>query len=285
MLNCGLLKSFAMGVAAAMVSMAEAGEKVYWTTPTTIYRANADGSDVFAAVRPHVLYPQDVAADLLHGKVYWANGDNSLFRANLDGSETEAVASFAVVNPFNVDRPLNVDVDAAAGKVYWRTFHGLLERADLDGANRVTLHTIPVPSDSYLASFTGLALDLAAGKVYWSVWIGNTDGYFQRANLDGSNVETINFFSSDPLPQPIPSDVYRPGGMAVDSAAGKLYWTQYTHDARPGRVRRANVDGTNREDLVTIFDTPEAIDVDPSGGLMYFSVTTQYPGGLVDRSG
>ena len=45
----------------------------------------------------------------------------------------------------------------------------------------------------------------------------------------------------------IDSGLVNPRGLAVDSAAGKLYWTDYGSD----RIQRANLDGSEVEDLVT----------------------------------
>jgi hypothetical protein len=44
--------------------------------------------------------------------------------------------------------------------------------------------------------------------------------------------------------------------MAIDAAGGKIYWV----DAATWKVQRANLDGSNAEDLVnTAFDNPASI--------------------------
>ena len=59
----------------------------------------------------------------------------------------------------------------------------------------------------------------------------------QRANLDGSNVETLLTFEN----------LLRfSRGIALDVAGGKMYWADPTRD----RIRRANLDGTEPEDVV-----------------------------------
>jgi len=54
--------------------------------------------------------------------------------------------------------------------------------------------------------------------------------------------------------------------------AAKLYWTD-SDGSSNGRVRRADLDGTDKEDLVlSIFGAPEDIVIDASGGRMYWAV-------------
>jgi hypothetical protein len=60
-----------------------------------------------------------------------------------------------------------------------------------------------------------------------------------RANLsDGSQKEVLIDIQSDPW-------IY--GGLTIDSAGGKMYWTEFDN---PGAVKRANLDGTNVEVLL-----------------------------------
>ena len=82
--------------------------------------------------------------------------------------------------------------------------------------------------------------------MYWS------SKHIQRANLDGSNVETLvrNAYGD---------------GIALDVAGGKMYWTAFL------TIRRANLDGSNVEDLVTELDAPAHIALDVAGGKMYWA--------------
>ena len=58
-----------------------------------------------------------------------------------------------------------------------------------------------------------------------------------RANLDGSGVEAI-----------VTSGLNTPSGIAVNSAEGKVYWTDAGFE---DEIQRANLDGSGVEDLVT----------------------------------
>jgi sugar lactone lactonase YvrE len=61
-------------------------------------------------------------------------------------------------------------------------------------------------------------------------------------------------------------------GIAIDSKAGKIYWTEY----ETGRVRRANLDGSEVETLI-LADGPVGIALDPDAGRIYWTTDGPYP--------
>ena len=85
----------------------------------------------------------------------------------------------------------------------------------------------------------GVAIDVEAGHIYWTnMGAPNADdGSIQRADLDGSNVETV-----------VPAGgTFTPKQLKLDPVEGKLYWA----DREGMRVMRANLDGSEIETLVT----------------------------------
>ncbi len=166
-----------------------------------------------------------------------------------------------------------------------------LTRLAPDGSGATPLSVIPT-SDWLVV---GLAVDAPAGKVYW------THGAFQqgairRANLDGTNVETIV------------SGLTNPRGLALHAAGGHVYWSDTSDRAlyrvkldgtgfqtvantgnqlgRPtldpaqghvwfgdlgaGTIVRANLDGSNPQVIVSGADDPVALALDPTGGKVYW---------------
>ena len=100
----------------------------------------------------------------------------------------------------------------------------------------------------------GIALDVGAGKMYWT---DRSMGVIQRANLDGSGVETLlSGLSSLPL------------DISLDVQGGKMYWT-----AVRDRIQRANLDGTTVEILRTGLSNPAGIALDVTTGKMYWTET------------
>jgi hypothetical protein len=136
---------------------------------------------------------------------------------------------------------------------------GSIERADLDGLNRTTI----VPQGG---TFTPKQLQLGSGKLYWCDREGMR---LMRANLDGSNIETL-VDTSQGDPRPGPDATKWCVGVAVDVEDGKIYWTQKGPDnAGKGRLLRAGIEipngqtASDRADIEVLYDAlPEPIDLD-----------------------
>ena len=224
------------------IALDVAESKMYWTDFGTdkIQRVNLDGSDVQDLVTSGLAFPNGIALDLAESKMYWTDGGtNKIQRANLDGSNIEDLVTQGVIIP------VGIALDLAGGKMYW-TDEGTskIQRANLDGSNVQDLVT------SGLRAPWGIALDVAGGKMYWADY---GTAKIQRANLDGSNVQDL-----------ITSGLDAPGVIALDVLGGKMYWTHTdwnatTQEWTNGKIQRANLDGSNVEDLITGLDVPDGI--------------------------
>ena len=133
----------------------------------------------------------------------------------------------------------------------------------VDLADAVLLATYSVnPSDPALPPGIGQAApdlvpsvsgtsgdqDIALSHIYWI-----EDQSIRRANLDGSNIETL-FIIEDKI-----------SNSTFDVDEGKIYWTvsEFEHDRH--KIRRANLDGSNIETIVISKDEPSAIVLDMDG--------------------
>ena len=76
-------------------------------------------------------------------------------------------------------------------------------------------------------------------------------GTIRRANLDGSQVETII------------TGLEHPEGLDIDEGAGKIYWAEW------GRIGRANLNGSQVETIGSVWGADIALDVD--GGKAYLA--------------
>ncbi len=92
----------------------------------------------------------------------------------------------------------------------------------------------------------------ASDRIYWTDAVAGT---IQRANLDGSGVETLVTGLSEPQ------------GIAIDVAGGRIYWVEIGSSLK---IRRANLDGSGMEDLVGSVG-PVGIALDLAGGKMYWT--------------
>jgi sugar lactone lactonase YvrE len=206
--------------------------------------------------------------------------------ANPDGSDLKTIVEEGRKIPDGLV------VDSAAGHMYWtnmgnpKTNEGSILRSDLDGKNMTTV----VPPG---VTFTPkqLQLEKKSGKLYWCDREGMR---VMRANLDGSNIETL-VDTSEGDPRPGPDARKWCVGIAVDAAGGKFYWTQKGDDnAGQGRIFRANIElprgrtPANRQDIELLFDNlPEPIDldVDPTTRTLYWTDRGDPPrGNTVNRA-
>ena len=263
-----------------------------------IQRANLDGSNVEDLVTSGLNGPNGIALDIAGGKMYWTDVGTDkaakIQRANLDGSNVEDLVTSGLRSPPSIAFDIGggafdigggkiavdigggafdigggkiavdiaggafdigggkiaVDIaggafDIGGGKIYWTGFGtDKIQRANLDGSNVEDLVT------SGLNGPNGIAVDIAGGKMYWTDAEGDN---IRRANLDGSNVEDL-----------ITSGLDAPGRIALDIASGKMYWTHTdwnpaTEEFTNGKIQRANLNGTEVEDVITGLDVPDGI--------------------------
>jgi hypothetical protein len=214
-----------------------------------------------------------------------ASGGGQILSANSDGSDRKVIVTGGRI-------PDGLVIDAGAGHIYWTNMgvptrnDGSIERADLDGQNR---KTIIREGDTFTPK--QLHLEKKSGKLYWCDREGMR---VMRANLDGSNIETLVDTSGGDA---------RPGtnqkkwcvGIAVDPDRGQIYWTQKgPDDAGQGRIFRANIDipqgetAANRTDIELLFGgLPEPIDLelDLKNRLIYWTDRGDAPrGNTVNRA-
>jgi len=145
---------------------------------------------------------------------------------------------------------------AAVEKLYFADVgNDEIMRCNLDGSGLEALVT------TGLSAVGRIAINRTGGKMYWTDWPSAT-AHIMRANLDGTGVETVL------------SGLQGPWGIALDVPNGKMYWTEFSID----KIRRANLDGSSIEDLVTTGLTHLAgIALDLGGGKMYWcDGATQY---------
>src|ERR1700760_2553221 len=158
--------------------------------------------------------------------------DDRVVSLNPDGSDRKVIVT-------ECRYPDGIAVDVAAGHIYWTNMgkptanDGSIERADLDGRDRKTIVRQG-------GTFTPkqLQLEKNSGKLYWCDREGMR---LMRANLDGSNIETL-VDTSQGDPRPGADATKWCVGVAVDLERRKFYWTQKGGDnAGQGRILRADI--------------------------------------------
>ncbi|HUK11467.1 MAG TPA: hypothetical protein VLX09_26610 [Stellaceae bacterium] len=221
------------------------------------------------------------------GRIFFLDlGAGRVLSANPDGSDLKTI----VVEGRKC--PDGLAVDLAAGHLYWTNMgnfkenDGSIVRSDLDGRNVITI----VPPGGVFTP-KQIQIEKKTGKLYWCDREGMR---VMRANLDGSNVETL-VDTSQGDPRPGPDAKKWCVGIVVDVEREKFYWTQKGESkSGTGRIFRANIEiprgktPANRQDVELLYDgLPEPIDldIDPTARMLYWTDRGDPPrGDTVNRA-
>ena len=252
----------------SLTGIAVAGGKVYWTEKSRgvgnrgqIRRANPNGSNAETLVTINKAIPLGIAVDFTGRKLYWTDSDGKIRRSDLDGSSVEDVvtglrtpASFSVGSSLQPTFTLTGTVIGSPA-IYWADKQANnIQRVDLN--NSSVEEIVPGVPDS-----SAIALDLTGGEIYWT----ETDtGKIRRANLNGSNVQDII------------TELTGPSSIALDLVRGKIYWTDQQWDPSTGavstsKIQRANLNGSNVQNIVTGLGIAEDLALDGSTGKVYWT--------------
>ncbi|MGN6867101.1 MAG: hypothetical protein ACTHMY_01730 [Solirubrobacteraceae bacterium] len=153
----------------------------------------------------------------------------------------------------------------ASDSIYWSSYTsaGAVLLGNLDGTGSRALFTGE-------SSPEGVAIDSAAGKIYWAetgtgagTGAANSAGAIRVANLDGTGARDL--FTGES----------QPSGVAIDPAAGLIYWADAVRGA--GTIRVGNLDGSGA--ARTLFageDWPVGVAIDPAAGTIYWASYNSY---------
>ena len=173
--------------------------------------------------------PVSLAIHPLQSKLYWTNNRGEIQTCNLDGSNIENLIT-------GLDSPKHITIDTARSKLYWTDGQERILSADLNGKNIQTF----LRSPQTLGHIT-----VAGDHLYWSEKISETEGVIRGADLKQHRLKVLYRLDSVPV------------GLAVDLASEKLYWTD-----TQGRIRRANLNGSQIEDVIIGLLVPGSIVLD-----------------------
>ncbi len=208
---------------------------IYWARQNNISRANLDGTEIPSLTPPSpdgelisvTGFPEGVAVNGNH--IYWANDNDTIGRANLDGTGVNQSFITAAADLYGVAVDDN--------HIYWANYgNNTIGRANLDGTGI---------DQSFITVTGGEFYQVAVGGsfVYWTNWDNDTIG---RANLDGTGAN-----------QSFITGANSPYALAVDG--NYIYWGNNF----PTTIARANLDGTGaNQSFITGVSSVRGLAVD-----------------------
>src|SRR6185295_1017065 len=248
-------------VALGAATMASAADSIYWGNEggDTVQVGNLNGTGSPTTLWSGGGGPCGAALDPAAGKIYWANFNGGQIQvANLNGTGSPSTLIGGQ------DNPCGVAIDPMAHRIYWAEF------CEIPGATCGTIRGADLADVSGTAATlvtgeagpSGVTLDRAAGKIYWTNQspAGTPPGSVRRANLDGTNTETVVDNQANPI------------GVAIN--AGRIYWSNLGQCCSgPGAIRVANladVSGTTT-DLFSGESGPGGVAIDPTANKIYWA--------------
>jgi hypothetical protein len=247
-------------VALALAPAAGAADRIYWTSFDSgkVEWANLDGSggthelNATGATISTQGYGMGGAIDPIGQRYYWANQQNGKINwANLDGSGGGDLPTGSAT----VSGPDGISVDPIGRRVYWSNGNKI-SYANLDGSGGGDLAT----GGASVSSAHGTTVYPALSRIYWTNWNFIGDGSIAFAATDGSGGSTLPLFGTATIDTPF--------GLAIDAAAGRMYWV----NDNPGIISVADLDGSDDADIDNRglkMTGPYGIALDPESGRAY----------------
>ena len=132
---------------------------------------------------------------------------------------------------------------------------GILDRPPIYWIDGGSIYALVGADVQKFAPSVDNALNIAIsdGKVYWTEKTGDSAGTINSANIDGSSMTELKSILAVPM------------GIALDTAASKLYWTNSR-----GRIQSLNADGSGRIENV-LQNLEGAMDIALAGGNVYWT--------------
>ncbi len=231
----------------------ESSGKMYVTHAGTLRRYNLDGTGEEVLLDAGTVWgnPTDISLDLTNGHIYgvcnqFGAPGRRISRVDLDGGNDATVSAIGAADTATI-----VAVPGTSKLYYGRgsTPNNGIWRINYDGSSGSKILALSTPPTE---STRCLAIDVPNSHIYFAVAVsGATVEDVRRCNIDGSNETTLYTLEAGENPQDID----------IDPDTGKLYIALTV-----GTIIKSDLDGSNRENIVTGGGTITSMVLSSGGG-------------------
>lgn len=199
------------------------------------------------------LLPVTGTRGFLTPTIWWTDdttgSNDEISKSNLDGTNED----IPYYSGSSVDIR-GIAMDTTNNMVFWTTTDAQILCGRIgDSSFEAVGDPIVDESDGSTHNWQALDVDGTAGKVYWC---DVENGQVRRINFDGSNPEVLVSVSG-------------PKDIALDIAAGKMYYM--TSNGGAHAIRRANLNGTSPETLLSGLPFLRGLTLDLANGHIYWT--------------
>ena len=146
-------------------------------------------------------------------------------------------------------------LDVPNNRLYYSNFgDDTINRVNFDGTGQTSILSLPSSSIPL-----GLSLDAGANQIYFT---DNGTNAIRRVNTDGTGLVSL-----------VTTGLDSPVNVQLDLIHGKMYWVDFGNVtvSNSGRIERSNLDGSDRETLISNLPLPEDIALDVLAGHLYWT--------------
>jgi hypothetical protein len=230
------------------------GSKLYYTNlvEKQIVAYDIDNFETDIIVASGLNAPYGIVSDSIRDHLYWVDkSDGTVNRCTTSGDNICIISS-------GFSLPSHIAFDYLNSNLYIvGNSDDYISRINIDGSNNVLIldssDGISAPSRIQLLPYSGI--------MFWTE-TDTTNGKIKKANLDGSEIQTIV------------SGLYNPIGIALDKTNNKIYWTHTptTGDPFNGQIQRSNFDGSNIETISDGFGFLLGLVIDQFSEFAYVNI-------------
>ena len=262
--------------------------KLYWderpfsfAKSSIIKKSDLDGTNIDTVISSNIKESKGFAIDFDNNKIFWIEGGSTkIFMANLDGSNHELVLDF----PFKRGSDnYSLDYDKSSNRLFWSNkFTDLIIKVSLNGLILDTIisdvlnEPFKIVVDDYngeifvaddkigliKSNFNGDKKKILVPAFGIKCLAQNDSSLYYSFNktilkikTNGSNIESIitkNGYAKD---------------IEIDKKNNTIYWI----NTNKRKIYKANLDGSNQQELVDVSVNAWSIALDVTGEKLYWS--------------